>query len=47
MSGSNCICVVTALLETGRVTMVEPETTVRIDTPAGLIVARARCADGR
>ncbi|MBN9531254.1 MAG: proline racemase family protein [Alphaproteobacteria bacterium] len=47
MSGSNCICVVTALLETGRVPMVEPETTVRIDTPAGLIVARARCVDGR
>lgn len=47
MSGSNCICVVTALLETGRVPMVEPETTVRLDTPAGLIVARARCEDGR
>ncbi len=47
MSGSNCICVVTALLESGRVKMVEPETIVRIDTPAGLIVARARCADGR
>ncbi|HVJ32744.1 MAG TPA: proline racemase family protein [Terriglobia bacterium] len=47
MSGSNCICVVTALLETGRVAMTEPETIVRLDTPAGLIVARARCADGR
>lgn len=47
MSGSNCICVVTALLETGRVPMVEPETTVRLDTPAGLIVARAKCANGR
>lgn len=47
MSGSNCICVVTALLETGRVAMVEPETVVRLDTPAGLITARARCADGR
>jgi len=47
MSGSNCICVVTALLETGRVPMVEPETTVRLDTPAGLIVARAQCANGR
>jgi proline racemase len=43
MSGSNCICVVTALLESGRVPMVKPETTLRLDTPAGLIVARARC----
>jgi len=47
MSGSNCICVVTALLESGRVPMQEPETTVRLDTPAGLIVARARCKNGR
>lgn len=47
MSGSNCICVVTALLESGRVAMVEPETVVRLDTAAGLIVARARCENGR
>lgn len=47
MSGSNCICVVTALLESGRVAMQEPETTVRLDTPAGLVVARARCEGGR
>jgi proline racemase len=47
MSGSNCICVVTALLETGRVAMREPETIVRLDTPAGFVTARARCADGR
>ncbi|MCJ1902193.1 proline racemase family protein [Paracoccus sp. AS002] len=47
MSGSNCICVVTALLETGRVKMVEPETVVRLDTAAGLILARARCENGR
>ncbi|XUY25648.1 proline racemase family protein [Agrobacterium sp. rho-8.1] len=47
MSGSNCICVVTALLETGLVPMAEPETTVRLDTPAGLVVAHARCEDGR
>lgn len=47
MSGSNCICVVTALLETGRVPMVEPETIVRLDTPAGLVTVRARCANGR
>ena len=47
MSGSNCICVVTALLESGRVAMREPETVVRLDTAAGLIVARARCEGGR
>jgi proline racemase len=47
MSGSNCICVVTALLELGMLEMVEPETTVVLDTPAGLVTARAQCSDGR
>ncbi|MHA1566378.1 MAG: proline racemase family protein [Alphaproteobacteria bacterium] len=47
MSGSNCICTVTVLLETGRVAMSEPETIVRLDTPAGLVIARARCHDGK
>lgn len=47
MSGSNCICVVTALLELGMVPMLEPETTVVLDTPAGLVSAKARCEDGR
>jgi proline racemase len=47
MSGSNCICVVTALLETGRVPMTEPETVVTLETPAGLVRAVARCANGR
>ncbi|SEK11000.1 proline racemase family protein [Paraburkholderia diazotrophica] len=47
MSGSNAICVVTALLELGMVEMQEPETTVVLDTPAGLVTARATCKDGR
>ena len=47
MSGSNCICTVTVLLETGMVAMREPETIVRLDTPAGLVSARARCRDGK
>jgi proline racemase len=47
MSGSNCICVVTALLELGILPMEEPHTTVVLDTPAGLVTARAHCADGR
>lgn len=47
MSGSNAICVVTALLESGRVPITGAETLVRLDTAAGLIVARARCENGR
>jgi len=47
MSGSNAICVVTALIETGRVAITGPETLVRLDTAAGLILARARCENGR
>ncbi|MBL6941537.1 MAG: proline racemase family protein [Rhodospirillales bacterium] len=47
MSGSNSICVVTALLETGTIEMVEPETVVTLDTAAGLVRATARCQGGR
>lgn len=47
MSGSNCICVVTALLELGILPMEEPSTTVVLDTPAGLVTAVAQCSDGR
>jgi proline racemase len=47
MSGSNAICVVTALVESGRVPMTGPETLVRRDTAAGLILARAICDAGR
>ncbi|MED5313524.1 MAG: proline racemase family protein [Pseudomonadota bacterium] len=46
-SGSNSICVTTALLETGRVRMKEPETTVVLETAAGLVTARAECKDGK
>jgi trans-L-3-hydroxyproline dehydratase len=47
MSGSNAICVVTVLLETGMVEMHEPETTLRLEAPGGVVEARARCRDGR
>jgi len=47
MSGSNAMCVVTVLLETGMVAMREPETRVVLETPAGLVTAVADCADGR
>jgi trans-L-3-hydroxyproline dehydratase len=47
MSGSNTICVATVLLETGRVAMDEPETTLRLEAPAGVVEIRAACRGGR
>jgi proline racemase len=47
MSGSNAMCVVTVLLETGMLPMHEPTTRVALDTPAGLVVAEAACRDGK
>ena len=39
MSGSNTMCVVTVLLETGMIEMVEPETRLNLETPGGLVEA--------
>ena len=47
MSGSNTICTVTALLETGMVPMVEPVTQLTLEAPGGLIRVKANCADGK
>lgn len=47
MSGSNSICLVTVLLETGMLEMKEPETIVTLDTPAGLVRALATCKSGK
>jgi proline racemase len=47
MSGSNTICTTTVLLETGMLPMQEPETTIRLEAPGGVVEARARCRDGR
>ena len=47
MSGSNIMCTVTVALETGIVSMIEPETIVRVDTPAGLVEVVAECHDGK
>ena len=47
MSGSNAVCVVTVLLETGIIEMQEPITVVTLDTPAGLVKATARCSEGK
>ena len=47
MSGSNAMCVITVLLETGMLPMREPVTRVVLDTAAGLVRADADCSGGR
>jgi proline racemase len=47
MSGTNTMCVVTALLETGMLPMTEPVTELTLEAPAGLIRVRAACAGGK
>lgn len=47
MSGSNTICVVTVLLETGRLPAREPVTDLVLETPAGLVEVSARVEGGK
>ncbi|MBO4207506.1 proline racemase family protein [Micromonospora echinofusca] len=47
MCGHGTIGVATVLVETGMVEVTEPVTTVRLDTPAGLVVASVAVTDGR
>ena len=47
MSGTNTICVVTALLETGMRPMHEPVTELTLEAPAGLVRVRAACRGGK
>jgi trans-L-3-hydroxyproline dehydratase len=47
MSGSNTICTVTVLLETGMLPMREPVTRLTLDTPAGPVPVEARCREGK
>jgi proline racemase len=47
MSGSNTICVVTVLLETGMVPAVEGRNELTLEAPAGLIRVRAEVRDGK
>ena len=47
MSGTNTMCVVTALLETGVLPMSEPLTDLTLEAPAGLIRVQATCAEGK
>lgn len=46
MCGHGTIGVATVLVETGMVPVTEPVTTIRLDTPAGLVVADVAVADG-
>jgi proline racemase len=46
MCGHGTIGVATVLVETGMVEVVEPVTTIRLDTPAGLVIARVQVSDG-
>jgi proline racemase len=47
MSGTNTMCTVTVLLETGMLPMTEPVTDLTLETPAGLISVRADCRAGK
>jgi proline racemase len=46
MCGHGTIGVATVLVETGMVEVSEPVTTIRLDTPAGLVVADVKVRDG-
>lgn len=47
MSGTNTICVVTVLIETGMVKVEEPVTRLKLDTPAGLVSVDAEVRGGK
>lgn len=47
MSGSNLICAVTALVETGAVPVSEPVTELTVDTAVGLVRVRAEVSGGK
>lgn len=46
MCGHGTIGVATVLVETGMVDVQEPVTTIRLDSPAGLVIARVAVSDG-
>src|SRR4029450_11028703 len=46
MCGHGAMGTATVLVETGMVDVVEPVTTIRLDTPAGLVVAEVAVHDG-
>jgi proline racemase len=47
MSGTNTICTVTVLIETGMVKVTEPVTRLKLETPAGLIAVDAEVRNGK
>ena len=47
MSGTNTICVVTVLIETGMVKATEPVTHLKLETPAGLVEVDANVEGGK
>ncbi len=47
MSGTNTICVTTALIETGMVPVEEPVTELTLESPAGLIKVQAEVKNGK
>jgi proline racemase len=47
MSGSNCICTATVLLETGMIQMREPVTELILEAPGGLVPVVAECRDNK
>jgi proline racemase len=47
MSGSNAICVATVLLDSGILSMQEPETRLSLEAPGGMIAVVARCGAGK
>ena len=47
MSGSNIICVATALIETGMVDVQEPQTVLTLEAPAGLVTVTVGVQDGK
>ena len=47
MSGSNTICTVTAVLETGLLPIREPVTHLTLETPGGLIEVTCQCRSGK
>jgi proline racemase len=47
MCGHGIVGIAKVVLETGLLRMTEPETTIKIDTPAGLVTAHARVDEGR
>ena len=47
MSGSNSICVATALLDSGLIPMQEPVTEFILEAPGGLVPVKAYCENGK